>query len=41
MYISAGVPRMVMAEMKLQAMDMVVGNTDICLLASRYSAVEV
>ena len=31
---------MVMAEMKLHAMDMVVGNKDICLEASRYSEVE-
>ena len=29
-----------MADMKLQAMDMVVGKRDICLDASRYSAVE-
>ena len=39
-YISEGVPRMVMAEMKLHAMDMVVGKRDICLEASRYSEVE-
>ena len=31
---------MVMAEMKLHAMDMVVGKRDICLEASRYSEVE-
>ena len=31
---------MAMAEMKLHAMDMVVGNSDICLEASRYSEVE-
>ena len=38
-YISAGVPRRVMADMKLQAMDIVVGKIPICLLARRNSLV--
>ena len=38
--ISAGVPRMVMAEMKLQAREAVVGSSPIWREASRYSEVE-